>query len=203
MNVNQEFFRYFIMIYALVFSFVCFIWRIIVVKKLINRNPFRFRKDDTAHGYIGFVFFLLIVFAGINIFSYGLDLVWYRSIEPINILNQENVRYLGIFLLLISLILTALAQKQMGKSWRVGIDEEVKTNLIQTGFFQYSRNPIYLSIHISAIGLFFFLPNVLTLILLIFGHILLNIQIRLEEEHMSKLWPKEFAKYKNKVRRWL
>jgi protein-S-isoprenylcysteine O-methyltransferase Ste14 len=54
---------------------------------------------------------------------------------------------------------------------------------------------------LSLVGLFFTTPNTLTLIFLILGYVLIQIQIRLEEEFLTKEHGQAYIGYKQKVRR--
>ena len=91
----------------------------------------------------------------------------------------------------------------MRDSWRIGIDRETETELVTTRLFGISRNPIFLGMILSLIGLFFVTPNALTLIFLILGYILIQIQIRLEEEFLIEQHGQAYKEYKQKVRRFI
>ena len=49
----------------------------------------------------------------------------------------------GLLLCAFGAALTMVSQYQMGKSWRIGVDETEKTELVTHGMFCFSRNPIY------------------------------------------------------------
>jgi protein-S-isoprenylcysteine O-methyltransferase Ste14 len=104
-------------------------------------------------------------------------------------------------LLLIALLWTVIAQGHMKNSWRIGIDTETKTELVTTGLFGLSRNPIFFGMILSLVGLFLVTPNALTALFLILGYVLIQIQIRLEEEFLGKEHGQEYINYKQKVRR--
>ena len=91
----------------------------------------------------------------------------------------------------------------MKNSWRIGIDKETRTRLITNGLFAQSRNPIFFGMTLSLIGLFFVMPNGLSGLFMILGHILMQIQIRLEEEFLVKQHGKKYLKYKKEVRRMI
>jgi protein-S-isoprenylcysteine O-methyltransferase Ste14 len=91
----------------------------------------------------------------------------------------------------------------MGEAWRIGIDTEHRTPLVQTGIYRISRNPIYIGVVITLSGLFLIIPNALTLLIMIVGLVLIGVQVRLEEEHVGKMYPLEYADYCQRVRRWL
>lgn len=105
--------------------------------------------------------------------------------------------------MILSLIWVLIAQLQMKNSWRIGIDENTKTELITSGLFSYSRNPVFLGMIISLIGLFFTLPTLISLSFLIISVILIQIQIRLEEQFLLQQHNKFYLRYKAKVRRFL
>jgi protein-S-isoprenylcysteine O-methyltransferase Ste14 len=91
----------------------------------------------------------------------------------------------------------------MGNSWRIGIDEEKKTPLVQSGLFRFSRNPIFLGMIITLLGVFLTIPNALTLLFLSLGFVLIQIQVRLEEEFLTRTQGEGYAEYRRQVRRWL
>jgi len=91
----------------------------------------------------------------------------------------------------------------MRASWRIGIDEENKTELITSGFFAISRNPIFLGIMVANIGLFSVLPNAFTLLIIALSTVSINTQIRLEEEFLLKEFGEQYVEYKKNVKRWL
>ncbi|MFY8191279.1 MAG: methyltransferase family protein [Bacteroidia bacterium] len=93
------------------------------------------------------------------------------------------------------------AQKHMKNSWRIGIDNETKTELVTSGLFGLSRNPIFFGMILSLIGLFLSTPNAFTALFLILGYVLIQIQIRLEEEFLMKEHGEKYLRYKQKVRR--
>jgi protein-S-isoprenylcysteine O-methyltransferase Ste14 len=91
----------------------------------------------------------------------------------------------------------------MQKSWRIGIDEVNKTELVQVGIFKFSRNPIFLGMLISVLGLFILLPNALLLAVLFGTFIVLQMQIRLEEEFLQRQHGVNYTNFCKKVRRWI
>ena len=118
-------------------------------------------------------------------------------------LERMETQIVGIALLFLSLGWTILAQIQMGNSWRIGIDQKQKTNLVRSGVFGVSRNPIFLGMIITLFGLFLVLPNAVTLLIFVLGFVLIQIQVRLEEEFLMNTHKVDYEKYRRDVRRWL
>ncbi|MBY0414804.1 MAG: isoprenylcysteine carboxylmethyltransferase family protein, partial [Bdellovibrionales bacterium] len=96
-----------------------------------------------------------------------------------------------------------IAQIQMSNSWRIGIDEKNKTELMTFGLFNFSRNPIFTGMVVSQLGFFLYQSTPLNLSLLIIAFFLISIQIRLEEEFLLKQHGDIYLVFKNKVPRWL
>jgi protein-S-isoprenylcysteine O-methyltransferase Ste14 len=125
----------------------------------------------------------------------------YNKFLPIPELDNLTIKYTGLGFLTFALIWTIIAQIHMKNSWRIGIDTETKTELITKGLFQLSRNPVFFGMTVSLAGLFLTTPNALTGVFLITGYMLIQIQIRLEEEFLTKQHGQKYSDYKQKVRR--
>ncbi len=83
----------------------------------------------------------------------------------------------------------------MGSSWRIGIDPEHKAELVTAGAFRYSRNPIYVGMIILVAGLFLILPSVATLLGAVVAYVSINVQVRLEEDHMERTYGEAYRNY--------
>lgn len=169
----------------------------------IGKNPNVLPKDDSAYGLVGF-YFKLILFA---LFMYTILLLLFPkdmfSAFKINALEYNLIQYTGLGLMMMALIWVVIAQLQMKNSWRIGIDSTTKTDLVTHGLFRYSRNPIFLGMTISLIGFFLALPTVIAFAFVLTGSILMQIQIRLEEEYLLKEHGQIYVAYKKKVKRML
>jgi protein-S-isoprenylcysteine O-methyltransferase Ste14 len=118
-------------------------------------------------------------------------------------MENEVVQHVGGALVIVSFIWVIIAQNQMAKSWRIGINYNEKTELCTNGVFKVSRNPVFLGILISYIGTFLIIPNAITFTVLVLTFASLQFQIRLEEEYLLNSHGKEYQDYKNQVRRWI
>ena len=195
--------RYFLPFYLFVYLLTKFIWRSFVVWKRTGINPVTFKGTDSAHDYIGRVFKVLFAVIVIVVLLYSFWPNIYRLLAPIEWLEQFWIRWIGVTLLILSLAWTMVAQVQMGQSWRIGIDERHRTVLVTEGVFGLSRNPIFLGMTFTLTGLFFCIPNAFTLLTLVLGFVLIQIQVRLEEEFLGRVHGEDYEHYSRKVRRWL
>jgi len=197
------FFRYFLPACLLAYLSTTLFWRFYVVWKKTGINPFTFKNFDTAHDFVGRVFKLTFTLLVLVVLVYALSPAAYAYLAPIRWLEHPSLQWIGVTLVIFSLVWTIIAQAQMGEAWRIGIDTEHRTPLVQKGIFSISRNPIYIGVAITVSGLFLIIPNALTLLILIVGLVLIGVQVRLEEEHVGKMYPREYAEYCQRVRRWL
>ena len=106
-------------------------------------NPVTFGKTDNAHDYIGFVMKVLIALLFVAVFIYSFSDKIYQYLVPISYLMKDVFLIIALILIHLSLLWISVAQYQMSNSWRIGIDENNKTELITKGLFSYSRNPIF------------------------------------------------------------
>jgi protein-S-isoprenylcysteine O-methyltransferase Ste14 len=166
-------------------------------------NPVTFGKNDTAHDYIGFVMKLLIalLFVAVLIFSFSSNI--YNYLLPAVYLQNQVIRIIGLVMIHTSLLWIIIAQYQMNNSWRIGIDETNKTELVTKGVFAISRNPIFLGMTVSVFGLFLITPNAVTFFLSLTTYLIIQIQIRLEEEFLEKVHGEKYINYKKTTRRLL
>ncbi|MFN2513176.1 MAG: isoprenylcysteine carboxylmethyltransferase family protein [Pyrinomonadaceae bacterium] len=195
--------RYYLLLYLVAYFFAAFLWRSFMVRKRTGINPVVFKGSDDAHDFIGRVFKLLFALVAGVVLAYSLWPESHQYSVPIEWLDHTWLKWVGMALLFLSLFWTVLAQTQMGESWRIGIDREHQTPLVQSGIFRFSRNPIFLGMMFTLLGLFLVLPNVFTLLALVVGVVLIHIQVRLEEEFLSRAHGEDYASYCRRVRRWL
>ncbi len=197
----DDFIKIILPVYFIIYFGIAFVLKSIVVAKRIGKNPLVLPNDDSAYGLIGLYFKLTLIAMFIYVLAYSVFQKWHDTFLIIPFLDNELIKIIGLGLLAISLIWTIIAQGHMKNSWRIGIDKETKTELVTTGLFGLSRNPIFFGMILSLVGLFLVTPNALTLLFFILGYVLIQIQIRLEEEFLIQEHGQKYIDYKHKVRR--
>ncbi len=189
--------------YLILYFLLVFVLRSILLWKKTGVNPLTFDKTDDAHGYNGKIYKAISYIELIIVGIYAFKNDWYEYLLPFWYLENPLLPKIGWSLLVLSLIFVWIAQTQMTKSWRIGIDKKNKTKLVTHGLFSVSRNPIFLGIMLANIGLFLVIPNAFTLLIIALSTISINTQIRLEEEFLKKEFGNTYLTYFNKVRRWI
>lgn len=164
-------------------------------------NPLVMPRDDTAEGFVGLWFKLVIAGLGGYLALGAASLV--GQMGAIELPYAAILARIGWAMLLASLCWIVVAQWQMGRSWRVGIDRNVSTELVSNGLFKVSRNPIFLGMMVQLAGLALVMQDVVTALVFVVAYLLVSIQIRLEEAHLAALHGDAYAQYCSSVRRWV
>lgn len=188
--------------FLLGFLILVFIIPSIRVYKQTGINPFRFiTKHDQVHDFIGVSMKAFILMLLITVTIYSFIEQAYEFLAPFKYMETKALKIIGLVLGHLSLIGIMVAQWQMKQSWRIGIDYENKTALVNKGVFSISRNPIYLFLLIGLTGLFLIIPNAITFAVLFAANLILQIAIRIEEGFLLQQHGEVYVEYKKRVRR--
>ncbi len=109
----------------------------------------------------------------------------------------------GVVLGFIGDILFTVSVITMKDSWRAGIAENDKTEIITSGIYSISRNPAFLAFDCVYAGLLLIAFNWVLLVFSVFAMAMLHLQILQEETFLSKTFGAEYAVYRSKVRRYI
>ncbi|RZL12879.1 MAG: isoprenylcysteine carboxylmethyltransferase family protein [Pedobacter sp.] len=202
-NTMLQYLNFYLPLFLLVYLTISFILPSVRVYKKTGINPVTFGKTDNAHDYIGTIMKVLTGLLVIAVLLFALSANAYKYLNPISFLQSDWLQYTGLIFIHASLIWIIIAQYHMKQSWRIGIDEKNKTELITTGLFSLSRNPIFLGMMLSTLGIFLIIPDTVTFFVAAASYIVIQIQIRLEEEFLIKQHGTVYSEYKRTVRRLL
>lgn len=197
------FIKYFVALFFVSYLLMAFVWPSVRTYRQTGIRPVTFGNSDNAHDFIGKWFKILMALIPITIAIFCISSSFYKYLLPATFLISPLLQWSGIVLCLLSLGWTIIAQWQMGKSWRIGIDEKYLAELVQSGLFGVSRNPIFLGMQVTLLGFFLLLPNAITFLVLLAGYLLIQIQVRLEEDFLFKQHGERYREYQEKVSRFL
>jgi protein-S-isoprenylcysteine O-methyltransferase Ste14 len=197
----EHFLRIYLPLYLPGYLALAFVLPTYKTRKQTGINPITFGSADNAHNYIGFImkFLIFLLFVTVVCFSSGRN--WYKYLVPIDYLQIRGLITAGLVLIHLSLIWIAIAQYQMGTSWRIGIDEDHTTELRTKGIFSISRNPVFLGMMVSVFGIFLILPNALTFFITMMTYFIIQVQIRLEEDFLARQHGEKYEAYKRATKR--
>ena len=199
----REILTLFLPIYFLLFFGFAFLWRTWKTYRMTGVNPYRLMCNPGPEEITSRYFRLLPFLSLLVMMVYLLSERYYEYLAPFYWLHSEILQTLGIAIMSAALVIIVVAQGQMGESWRIGVDYDHRTEFVQRGLFKYSRNPIFAGIMLSVIGYFLILPNAVTLLIMMLDLALIQVQIRIEEQHLAAEHGDVYKRYCDDVRRWV
>jgi protein-S-isoprenylcysteine O-methyltransferase Ste14 len=92
----------------------------------------------------------------------------------------------------------------MGSSWRIGVDQGERTDLVTRGLFRWSRNPIFLGMLMFWSGIAVMVPTLLTVAAAVIAFVGIEIQVRgVEEPYLLRNHGEAYREYASKTGRLL
>lgn len=96
------------------------------------------------------------------------------------------------------------AQTGMGTSWRIGVEETERTDLVTEGWFAVVRNPIFTAMVTVQLGLTLVVPTWLSLAALASLVVAVELQVRLiEEPYLLQMHGAAYRDYATRTGRYL
>lgn len=114
-----------------------------------------------------------------------------------------SARFTGFCLGIIGDAIFLTSVVTMKDSWRAGIPDKDKTELITGGIYKFSRNPAFLGFDFMYVGMLLLYFNLLTAVFSLFAMIMLHFQILQEEKFLASTFGEEYVEYKSRVFRYL
>ena len=116
------------------------------------------------------------------------------GLEPL--VDAGWVRVVGSVIAGVGILMTFVAQTNMGAEWRIGIDTTERTGLVTDGAFRLVRNPIFSAMIVSAIGLAVMVTNPIAIIGAVALIVAIELQVRfVEEPHLRVLHGRDYLAY--------
>ena len=138
--------------------------------------------------------FLLLIILGA-----GLDYIW-----PVSLGVPDSFAVIGIAITLFGMTVAILVNGTFKRESTAIQPWKPTTRIVTSGFYAWSRNPIYFGFCLFNIGIGISTDSFWIFISFIPGAILVYfIAIAKEEIYLEKKFGEEYIAYKNKVRRWI
>ena len=139
----------------------------------------------------------LAVIAGFLLQRY-IPLPWFP------LFTAEYLFMLGIIMVLAGLAIDISAMLALRKHKTTAMPHKAASQLVTTGPFSFSRNPIYLGNTILTFGLGFVFGNVWLFVTGLAAALITNrLAIKREEAHLKAKFGTAWRKYATRVRRWI
>jgi protein-S-isoprenylcysteine O-methyltransferase Ste14 len=120
------------------------------------------------------------------------------------LVESRAITAAGLVIALLGIGATLAAQLSMGDSWRIGVDDHERTELVTRGAFRLARNPIFTAMAITAVALAAMVPNVIAVggVVALIGA--LELQVRgVEEPYLRRVHGPAYDRYAAHVGRFL
>jgi protein-S-isoprenylcysteine O-methyltransferase Ste14 len=126
------------------------------------------------------------------------------SLETIDALDSDGVHAIGIVVAAAGGLAVFGAQLGMGESWRIGVSEEERTELVIGGWFSLCRNPIYSAMIVGWTGFALMVPTWLGLAAIAVVAAGLELQVRaVEEPYLLRTHGDAYRHYAARVGRFV
>lgn len=110
---------------------------------------------------------------------------------------------LCLLLLALNLAIGAASLRDLGDSWRVGVLEEQRTDLVEDGIYSLSRNPYFVACLLMFAAYTLLLQNLVLLAMSFIGFGLVHGMVRREEAYLESVHGEAYRDYKGRVPRYL
>jgi protein-S-isoprenylcysteine O-methyltransferase Ste14 len=118
------------------------------------------------------------------------------------LINSTPAKLIGVSIVAFGFVIFVLALVSFGKSWRVGIDEKTPGELVTTGIFAVSRNPIFIFLDLYFIGTFLINGTLIFLIFAVLVVMGLHYQILQEEKALARIYGQACQDYCTRTGRY-
>ena len=108
---------------------------------------------------------------------------------------------LGLILLVLGYVCTLWCYAAMGNTWRIGINANEKTPLVNRGPYRHVRHPIYLCQIVMLAGAVLLLPTSSSIVILALHYICVLIKAADEENYLSMVHGAAYRDYVNRTGR--
>ena len=114
-----------------------------------------------------------------------------------------GARFTGFCVGMVGDLIFLISVLCMKDSWRAGIPEQTRTELVTDGIYRYSRNPAFLGFDLQYLGVLLMYCNLLTEMFTVFAIVMLHLQILQEERYLTAAFGAEYLEYRHQVLRYL
>ena len=123
---------------------------------------------------------------------------------PVQQLFFPPITYLGIVAIAIGIVIVLFCDRLFRQKNTTIKPFQESSYLVTEGIFKYSRNPIYLGMTITLIGLWIFLGSLTPVFIIpVFAWLIQELFIKEEEKMLEDKFGEEYREYKASVRRWI
>lgn len=101
----------------------------------------------------------------------------------------------GTLLVVLGYLGTLWCYAAMGAAWRIGIDTEGSSSLVQEGPYRCLRHPIYSFQMVMLVGAALLLPTSVSVAILLLHFVCASIKASDEEKHLARVFGEDYRRY--------
>ena len=115
----------------------------------------------------------------------------------------SGARFTGFCIGMLGDVIFLISVICMKNSWRAGIPDSDRTELVTGGIYRFSRNPAFLGFDFMYAGVLLMYFNPLTAVFSVFAAVMLHMQILQEEKFLTERFGDAYIQYKKRTFRYL
>lgn len=131
--------------------------------------------------------------------------MWLMQLNfPLLQIVHEPVAYAGVVAVFFGIFMAALSVGKFKKAGTGIIPFDEATTLVTSGFYRYTRNPMYIGMFLMLAGVAFLMGSIgAVLPVPVFMLIIRNKFVMDEERFLEASFGRQYLDYKSTVRRWI
>lgn len=176
------------------------------VARRIGRDPVVIRPWETrgtVEAYLEHVLVVSAVLLTLDIAANAISPARAARMLAIDAMRSSTATgYAGLALLAVGFLIAATAIRQMGASWRIGIDEQAPGPVVMHGLYARIRHPIYSGMLLSATGIALTTADVISIAVAAVAWVAVPIQARAEEAFLLSRHGDEYGRYLQRTARF-
>ncbi len=201
----STFFNTFQLVSLMIF-FLLFIGRTVQLRIQARINPIQLGVGKTGfRRMLELAFFAGFLLWTVEVVLHSLQQphAYLPSVVEEQLHDFALLKYLGVGMIVVGLAIFAAALISFGNSWRIGIDKRSAGELVTTGVFALSRNPIFLFMDLYFVATFLINGQAIFLIIALATVAGLHIQILQEEAFLMEMHGQAYRDYIARTRRYI
>lgn len=169
--------------------------------KMLSQKRRGIQTSQIGKGKTGFVKFVEVTMLLASVLAVAAELV---SIFIGASHSPAVIRVIGALLSVLGTAAFIAAVRAMRDSWRAGVSETDKTELVTGGIYQISRNPAFLGFDLLYLGILLMFFNWILCVITVFAVIMFHLQIvNVEEDFLIVTFGDEYLQYRKTVCRYI
>lgn len=169
--------------------------------KMISQKKKGIQTDQIGKGKTGFVKGIEVT---MKIASFLVPVAEIVSIALNKTFFSNFIRIIGVCIGAVGVGIFIISVMTMRDSWRAGVSETDKTELVTAGIYRISRNPAFLGFDLVYIGVLLMFFNWVLFAVSVFAMLMFHLQIvNVEEDFLLTAFGDEYLAYRKTVNRYL